>query len=148
MHDYFKIYDLEFNPIPLPVDELGYGLRGLDLDISSISEEVTEHALSRVPGYTQTGFTDRDREMNIHARLIAKDAIDFRLKRDRVFSFFKQLGTFYVTESQQGNKLMKVRVTESYRFERPQGNRTFATVVIPLKIIGQPYWISRFKTME
>ena len=148
MKDYFQIYDLNFNPIPLPTDELGYGLRGLDLVVSSVGEEVTEHALSKVPGYIQTGFTDRDREMSIHARLKAKDAIDFRLKRDRVFSFFKQLGTFYVTEVQQGNKLMKVRVSESYTFERPQGNRTFSTAIIPLKIVGQPYWISRFKTMD
>ncbi|KPH76069.1 phage tail domain-containing protein [Oceanobacillus caeni] len=148
MQDYFQIYDLNFNPIPLPTDELGYGLRGLDLDVSSTSEEPTEHRLTGIPGNITTGYTDRDREMSIHARLKANDPTDFRLKRDRVFAFFKRLGTFYVTEVQQGNKLMKVRVVDSYRFERPQNNRTFATADIPLRIEGQPYWISRYKSMD
>jgi len=148
MKDYFQIYDLGFNPIPLPTDELGYGLRGLDVSVSSISQDVTEHSMHGVPGNIITGVTDRDREIMLHARLRAKDATDFRLKRDRVYSFFKRLGSFYVTESQQGNKLMKVRVIDSYEFERPENNRTFATVEIPLKIDGQPYWISRFTSMD
>lgn len=144
----FQIYDENFNPVPLPVDDLGYGLRGLDLEISSTAQEVTEQTISGVPGSVITGFRDSGRELNIHARLKAKDAIDYRLKRDRVFAFFKRLGTFYITEQQQGNKLMKVRVVESYVFQRPENLRTFATVDIPLKIIGQPYWISRYKSMD
>lgn len=130
------------------MDDLGYGLRGLDLSISSTAQEVTEHTIAGLPGNIITGYRDSNREMSIHARLKAKDAIDFRLKRDRVFSFFKRLGDFYITENQQGNKLMKVRVVESYQFQRPENNQTFATADIPLKIIGQPYWISRFKSMD
>lgn len=148
MQDFFQIYDLDFNPIPLPTDDLGYGLRGLDLTVSSISQEVVEHTSQGIPGSVITGVTDREREMVLHARLKAKDTTDYRLKRDRVFSFFKNLGSFYVAESQQGNKLMKVRVVEPYSFVRPTNNQTFATVDIPLKIDGQPYWISRFKTMD
>ncbi len=144
----FTIYDLNFNAVTLPVDDLGYGLRGLDVEVSSTAQEVTEQTISGVPGSIITGYRDSGREMSIHARLKAKDAIDFRLKRDRVFSFFRRLGTFYITEKQQGNKLMKVRVVEGYQFQRSENNQTFATVDIPLKIIGQPYWISRYTSMD
>src|SRR5699024_10364366 len=55
---------------------------------------------------------------------------------------------FYVTESQQGNKLMRVRVVDQYTPERVDNNQTYAFVEIPLVVDGQPYWISRFKTMD
>jgi phage-related protein len=148
MQDYFQIYDLNFNPIPLPVDELGYGLRGLDLIVSSIGQEVTEHSIAGMPGNIITGVRDADRDMTMQARIKAMNPTDYRLKRDRVYSFFKELGAFYVTESHQMNKLMKVRVVNQFTPERPQNLRTFATVDIPLKIDGKPYWISRSTTMD
>lgn len=148
MQDYFQIYDLDFNPIPLPVDDLGYGLRGLDLIVSSIGKEVTEHNIPGLAGNIITGVRDSDRDMTLLARIKAMNPTDYRLKRDRVYSFFEELGSFYVTETLQGNKLMKVRVIDKYTPERPEGNRTYATVDIPLKIDGQPYWISRSTTME
>lgn len=148
MQDFFKIYDLNINHIPLPVDDLNYGLRGLDLTVSSIGQEIIEHSISRVPGSVITGVRDSDREMSLHARIKAMNSTDYRLKRDRVYSFFGGLGAFYVTESQQGNKLMKVRVIDQYTPERPDNMQTFATVDIPLKIDGHPYWISRGTTMD
>lgn len=148
MSDFIKIYDLNFNPVPLPVDDLGYGLRGLDLIVSSIGQEVTEHSTPGRPGNIITGVRDADRSMTLHARIKAMNPTDYRFKRDRVYSFFKGLGAFYVTETYQGNKLMKVRVIDQYTPERPGNSRTYATVDIPLKIDGQPYWISRFKTMD
>ncbi len=148
MQDFFKIYDLNFNPIPLPVDDLGYGLRGLDLEVSSIGQEITEHSIPRRPGKITTGVRDDDRDMSIKGRIKAMNATDYRLKRDRVFAFFKSLGAFYVTESQQGNKLMKVRVVDKYTPERPDNMQTYAFLDIPLKIDGHPYWVSRFKTMD
>lgn len=148
MSDFIKIYDLNFNPVPLPVDDLGYGLRGLDLIVSSIGQEVTEHSTPGRPGNIITGVRDADRSMTLHARIKAMNPTDYRFKRDRVYSFFKGLGAFYVTETYQGNKLMKVRVIDQYTPERPENLRTYATVDIPLKTDGQPYWISRFKTMD
>nr|WP_276532480.1 phage tail domain-containing protein [Cytobacillus horneckiae] len=130
------------------MDDLGYGLKALDVNISSVAQDINEHFISGIPGSVITGFTDRSREMNIIARIKAKDTTDFRLKRDRVFAFFKRLGTFYITENNQGNKLMKVRVTDSYRLDRIENNQTFSIAEIPLKIIGQPYWISRYKSMD
>jgi len=148
VNDYFQIYDLNFNPVPLPVDDLGYGLRGLDLIVSSVGQEVTEHSIPGRSGNITTGVRDSGRDMSISARIKAMNATDYRLKRDRVFAFFKSLGAFYVTEAQQGNKLMKVRVVEQYRPERSNNSQTYALVDIPLKIDGQPYWLSRYKTMD
>jgi len=148
VNDHFKIYDLNFNPVPLPVDDLDYGLRGLDLEVSSIGQEPTQHNIPRRPGNIITGVRDTDRDMTLSARIKAMNATDYRLKRDRVYSFFRGLGAFYVTESLQGNKLMKVRVIDQYVPERPDNLQTYAFVDIPLKIDGHPYWISRFKTMD
>lgn len=142
----FEIYNESFTPIALPVDEAGYGLAGLDLSISSVSQSLTEHTVTGMPGNIITGYQEGEREMSITARLKAKDAIDYRIKRDKAYAFFKRLGTFYVAEKYQPYKLMKVRVVESYQFARPENMQKFATVEIPLKIIGQPYWISRFKS--
>ncbi|MEK4922394.1 phage tail domain-containing protein [Cytobacillus sp. FSL R5-0569] len=144
----FKIFNEQFEEIPLPIDDLGYGLRGLDLNISSVAQEVTEHNVQGLSGSIQTGFRDASRDMNISARIKAKDKTDFRLKRDRVFAFFKQLGSFYITENTQGNKLMLVRVVDSYQFDRIPNSQTYSIADIPLKIIGQPYWISRFKSTD
>ncbi len=148
MYDHFEIYDLEFNPVPLPVDDVGYGLRGLDLEVSSIGQEVTEHSMSGRPGNIITGSRDTDRDMTLSARIKAMNATDYKLKRDRVYSFFRGLGAFYVAESLQGNKLIKVRVIDKYMPERPDNMQTYAFVDIPLQIDGHPYWISRFKTMD
>lgn len=144
----FKIYDENFNPVPLPADDWGFGLKELDLEISSTAQEVTEHSIPGVPGNVITSFRDSARDLNISARLKTEDSNDYRAKRDQVFAFFKRLGTFYVAEINQDYKVMKVRVVEAYRFERPENVRTFATVNIPLKIVGQPYWVSLFKSKE
>src|SRR5699024_838888 len=148
MKDLFQIYDLHFNPVPLPSDDLGYGLKGMWLEVSSIGQEITEQKLSRRPGNIITGVTDSDREMSLKAHIESMNSTDYLLKRDRVYAFFRKLGSFYVTETRQGNKLMKVRVIEQYTPERPGGIQTLTLLEIPLKIDGHPYWISRYKTMD
>lgn len=148
MQDLFQIYDLDFNPVPLPRDDLGYGLKGLWLEVSSIGQEVTEHSTPRRPGTIITGVRDDTRDMSLQAWIESMNNTDYLLKRDRVYSFFKGLGAFYVTETRQGNKLMKVRVVDQYTPERPGGLQTLTMLDIPLKIDGHPYWVSRFKTMD
>src|SRR5699024_7197250 len=137
-----------FKEIQLPRDDLNYGFRGLDIEVSSISQEITEHAINGLPGNIITGAQDRDRAILLKARIKAMNSTDYRLKRDRIYGFFSELGAFYVTESQQGNKLMRVRVVDQYTPERVDNNQTYAFVEIPLVVDGQPYWISRFKTMD
>src|SRR5699024_4959303 len=97
-------------------------------DVSSISQDVTEHTMQGVPGNLVTGVQDRDRDIALKARIKAMTSTDYRLKRDVMYSFFRDLGAFYVTESQQGNKLLKVRVVEQYMPERVANNQTYAFV--------------------
>lgn len=144
----FQICNENMMLIPLPTDLMGYGLAALDLNISSTAQSVTEQTIPGWPGTIITGYQDSDRDISISVRLKSKDAIDFRVKRDAVYSYFKRLGTFYIAENHQINKLMKVRVIESFAFSRPENLRTFGTAEIPLRIIGQPYWISKFKSTE
>src|SRR5699024_7243191 len=115
MKDYFKIYDLGFNEIPLPIDDTGHGLHGLDVTVTSIEQEITGR-----PGTITTGVRDNDRDISIQARIKAMNATDYRLKRDRVYAFFRSLGAFYITEIQQQNKLLLVRAVEKYTPERPE----------------------------
>lgn len=148
MRHFFKIYDTDLNEISLPEDDLKYGFRALDLDVTSIEQEVTEETIPGGPGNIIVGVRDADRDMTMKALIRTMNPTDYRLKRDRIYNFFSTLKIFYITESLQSNKLMRVRVVESYEPERPDNNQTFATVEIPLKIDGQPYWISRYKTMD
>lgn len=144
----FTLYNENFNAIPLPLDQWGYGLKELDFNISSVNEEITEHVLNGVPGTIITGHRDNSREASLRVVLKAENTKDFRVKRDQVFAFFKRLGDFYVSENFQDYKVLRVRVVDSYTIDRPDNNRVFAVVEIPLKVVGQPYWISRHKSLS
>ena len=76
------------------------------------------------------------------------DSYDYRLKRNRLYTFFRRLGDFYVAEYHEPNKLLKVSVDESFIPERPQGLSMWGQLDIPLSIIGQPYRISRYTSMD
>lgn len=144
----FKIYDLNFKEVPLPRDNLGYGLKGLDLFISSIGKKVTEEELPGLPGTNRIHEVDGTRTADIRALIVAMNTHDYRLKRNRVYSFFRQLGHFYIAETHEPNKLLKVSVDESFIPERPDGLRIWGNLDIPLSIVGQPYRISRYTTLE
>src|SRR5699024_5617615 len=144
----FKIYDLNFRSIPLPKDQLGYGLKGLDLFLSSINRRVTSEEVPGMAGNIRTFVQDGTREVSITALIRSMDTRDYRLKRNRVYSFFKQLGEFYIAETHEPNKLLKVSVDESFIPERPQGLATWGELDIPLSIVGKPYRISRYTTLD
>lgn len=144
----FKIYDLNFREIPLPKDNLGYGLKGLDLFISSIGKKVTSEDLPGLPGTNRTHEVDGTRTADIRALIVAKSTHDYRLKRNRVYSFFRQLGHFYIAETYEPNKLLKVSVDDSFIPERPEGLRIWGELDIPLSIVGKPYRISRLTTLD
>lgn len=144
----FKIYDLNFREISLPSDNAGYGLRGLDLFISSIGRRVTTENILGLPGTNRTHEVDDTRTADIRALIVSSNTHDYRLKRNRVYSFFRQLGHFYIAESHEPNKLLKVAVDEIYIPERPDGLRIWGNLDIPLSIVGQPYHISRHTSLE
>lgn len=131
----FKIYDLKFKEVPLPLDQLGYGIKGLDINIGPIQHENV---------YTSTSNTDqlykvvaKDREVSINILATAKDTEDWRLKRDAVYKFFRQLGAFYVAEQYQPHKLLKVIVDGNYNVDRPITR--WGLSEIPLKVLDTPF---------
>ena len=144
----FKIYDLNFREIPLPKDNSGFGLKGLDLFISSIGKKVTEEELPGLPGTNRIHEVDGTRTADIRALIVSSSTHDYRLKRNRVYSFFRQLGRFYIAETYEPNKLLKVAVDESFIPERPQSLVIWGELDIPLSIVGKPYRISRYTSLE
>src|SRR5699024_2234590 len=118
-----------------PKDKLGYGLKGLDISIGPVIYENI---------YSQSSYADKlvkrypkDRNASINILFTSMDTIDWRLKRDRVYAFFRNLGVFYIAESYQPFKLLKVIVDEDYEVDRPVN--IWGQSEISLKIIDTPF---------
>lgn len=142
----FKIYDLNYNEIRFPVDDLGFGLKSLDIDIGPILYENI---------YTQSSRADKlvkrypkDRTVTLHAMFTSynKNVADWRLKRDVIYEFFRTLGVFYVAEEYQPFKLLKVLVDTDYLPDRPVN--IWGMLEIPLKIIDTPFKQSLHTTAD
>lgn len=142
----FKIYDLNYNEIRFPVDDLGFGLKSLDIDIGPILYENI---------YTQSSRADKlvkrypkDRTVTLHAMFTSynKNVADWRLKRDVIYEFFRTLGVFYVAEEYQPFKLLKVLVDTDYLPDRPVN--IWGMLEIPLKIIDTPFKQSLHTTLD
>jgi len=140
----FKIYDLNYNEISFPVDDLGFGLKSLDINVGPVIYESI---------YTQSSRADqlvkrypKDRTVSINAMFTSYDTVDWRLKRDKMYAFFRNLGVFNVAESYQPYKLLKVIVDEDYDVERPVN--IWGTLEIPLKIIDTPFKQSLHTTLD
>lgn len=142
----FKIYDLNYKEVSFPVDDLGFGLKSLDIDIGPVIYENI---------YTQSSRADqlvkrypKDRTVTLHAMFTSykKNVADWRLKRDRVYEYFRTLGVFYVAESYQPFKLLKVIVDADYMPDRPVN--IWGMLDIPLKIIDTPFKQSLHTTSD
>ena len=131
----FKIYDLNFKEVSLPVERLGYGMKALDISIGPIIYDTVYSNGNRAD--TPIKRYPKDREVSINILTTSADTIDWRMKRDKVYSFFRRLGVFYVAESYQPFKLLKVMVDEGYEVDRPVTHWGLAE--IPLKIIDTPF---------
>ena len=131
----FKIYDLNFKEVSLPVERLGYGMKALDISIGPIIYDTVYSNGNRAD--TPIKRYPKDREVSINILTTSADTIDWRMKRDELYSFFRRLGVFYVAESYQPFKLLKVMVDEGYEVDRPVTRWGLAE--IPLKIIGTPF---------
>ena len=131
----FKIYNLNFKEVSLPVERLGYGVKALDISIGPIIYDTVYSNGNRAD--TPIKRYPKDREVSINILTTAADTIDWRMKRDKVYSFFRRLGVFYVAESYQPFKLLKVMVDEGYEVDRPVTRWGLAE--IPLKIIDTPF---------
>ena len=131
----FKIYDLNFKEVSLPVERLGYGMKALDISIGPIIYDTVYSNGNRAD--TPIKRYPKDREVSINILTTAADTIDWRMKRDQVYTFFRRLGVFYVAESYQPYKLLKVMVDGGYEVDRPVTRWGLAE--IPLKIIDTPF---------
>lgn len=131
----FKIYDLNFKEVSLPVERLGYGVKALDISIGPIIYDTVYSNGNRAD--TPIKRYPKDREVSINILTTSADTIDWRMKRDELYSFFRRLGVFYVAESYQPFKLLKVMVDEGYEIDRPVTRWGLAE--IPLKIIDTPF---------
>ena len=131
----FKIYDLNFKEVSLPVERLGYGIKALDISIGPIIYDTVYSNGNRAD--TPIKRYPKDREASINILTTAADTIDWRIKRVQVYTFFRRLGVFYVAESYQPFKLLKVMVDEGYEVDRPVTRWGLAE--IPLKIIDTPF---------
>ncbi|WP_213810603.1 phage tail domain-containing protein [Jeotgalicoccus sp. WY2] len=140
----FKIYDLNYKEVNFPVDDLGFGLKSLDINVGPIIYENIYTSSSRADQLVKR--YPKDRDVSINAMFTAYNTVDWRLKRDRVYSFFRNLGVFYIAESYQPYKLLKVIVDESYEVDRPVIR--WGMLEIPLKIIDTPFKQSLHTTLD
>ena len=140
----FKIYDLNFKEVSLPVERLGYGIKALDISIGPIIYDTVYSNGNRSD--TPIKRYPKDREVSINILTTSADTIDWRMKRDQLYSFFRRLGVFYVAESYQPFKLLKVMVDEGYEVDRPVTRWGLAE--IPLKIIDTPFKQSLHTTAD
>lgn len=140
----FKIYDLNYKEVSFPVDDLGFGLKSLDINVGPVIYENIYTSSSRADQLVKR--YPKDRDVSINAMFTAYNTVDWRLKRDRVYSFFRNLGVFYIAESYQPYKLLKVIVDESYEVDRPVIR--WGLLEIPLKIIGTPFKQSLHTTLD
>ncbi|TDM15696.1 phage tail domain-containing protein [Macrococcus bovicus] len=139
----FKIYDLNYKEVSLPVDSLGYGIKALDLELGPIEYE-TIYTKGVGADQYQKRYA-KDRKVSINILSTSKDTEDWRLKRDAVYKFFRKLGQFYVAEKYEPNKLLKVMVDSDYNYERPL--MTWGLASIPLKVLDTPFRQSLYTSL-
>ena len=140
----FKIYDLNYKEVSFPVDDLGFGLKSLDINVGPVIYENIYTSSSRADQLVKR--YPKDRDVSINAMFTAYNTADWRLKRDRVYGFFRNLGVFYIAESYQPYKLLKVIADESYEVDRPVIR--WGLLEIPLKIIDTPFKQSLHTTLD
>ena len=144
----FIIYDLNFRKIDLPQDVLGYGVQAQSFELSSISRKTIIDDIPGMPGVNRSHSMDDIREVSISFHLTAMSIPDSKLKRNRIYTFFRQLGTFYIADAYEPNKLLKVAADAAYTPSRIANISQIKEVNIPLEIVGQPYRISRHTSLE
>lgn len=151
------IYDSDFNAVPLPHDTVlekegktfGYSIYALGLNLSSIDEVNTFETLPGMPGQSLINSRQGTRDVSLDLFIHARDDYDYKLKLNRLYTFLRRLGVFFIASAQEPNKLLKVKVDGRYTPTRSFTERQdIAEVNIPLAIIGQPYRISRYTSMD
>ena len=140
----FKVYDSNFKEVKIPVDRLGFGSRALEINVGPVIYENVYSQSRRAD--TLVKRYAKDRQVSIVLMVSGMDETDFRMKRDTLYSFFRNLGVFFVAEEQQPFKLIKVIVNDDYDIDRQTPE--IAMPEIPLKIIDTPFKQSLHTTLD
>ena len=140
----FKVYDSNFKEVRIPVDRLGFGSRALEINVGPVIYENVYSQSRRAD--TLVKRYAKDRQVSIVLMVSGMDETDFRMKRDALYSFFRNLGVFFVAEEQQPFKLIKVSVNDDYDIDRQTPE--IAMPEIPLKIIDTPFKQSLHTTLD
>ena len=140
----FKVYDSNFKEVKIPVDPLGFGSRALEINVGPVIYENVYSQSRRAD--TLVKRYAKDRQVSIVLMVSGMDETDFRMKRDVLYSFFRNLGIFFVAEEQQPFKLIKVIVNDDYDIDRQTPE--IAMPEIPLKIIDTPFKQSLHTTLD
>lgn len=142
------IYDLNMKKIKLPEDALGFKVHALDLILSSIDEVNTFETIPGMPGQSLIYESNGMRDVSLNLFIRAMDEHDYNLKRNRLYSFFRQLGVFFIASALEPNKLLKVKNGPRYTPQLLDRMKEYGEVDINLEIVGQPYRISRYTSLN
>lgn len=131
-----RIYDENMTEVHLPKDYgLHYGSYPLDLEIGSFEYETIGR--KDVPSGRSALF---------RGMIIANNLTDIELKTERVYQFFRTLGTFFVAKESSPFKLLKVKVTEPYTIG--VGNGALVDYEIPLNVQAPYFKQSLHSTLD
>lgn len=128
----FIVYDKNMHIKPFP-----QGVTPLDIFISSINSKRIKEEIEGNHGYVDYGRTFETRNIEIDMLLTARDTRDYRLIRDRVFSFFNEDNYLYISEEYQRGKRYKVSTVESFIPER--FSQAVSTVRFNLEMVDIPF---------
>ncbi|WP_271396889.1 phage tail domain-containing protein [Salinicoccus roseus] len=151
------LYDANFNAVSLPHDTIlesgekkfGYSVHALGVNLSSIDEVNTFETVPGVPGQSLIHNNKGTRDVSLDLFIRARDDYDYNLKLNRLYTFLRRLGVFFIASAQEPNKLLKVKVEGRYTPTRSfTERRDISEVNVPLSIVGQPYRISRYTSMD
>src|SRR5699024_6955462 len=131
----FKVYNSNFKEVKIPVDRLGFGSRALEINVGPVIYENVYSQSRRAD--TLVKRYAKDSQVSIVLMVSGTDDSDFRMSRDELSSFFRNLGIFFVAEEQQPFKLIKVIVNDDYDIDSQTPE--IVTPEIPLQIIDSPF---------
>lgn len=139
----FTLYNSEIEALKFPV-----GVTPLDFFISSIEKERLEEEIKGIPGLVDYGFNYKTREGTLTFWLEHfHGEHDYMLLENEFMSFLDSTPYFYVGRNALPSRVIKITVDASYKVERIESSK-WAQVEVPVKIIGLPFWRTKYTTQD
>lgn len=140
----FKLYDPNMNELKFPV-----GVKPLDFLVSSIEKERYTETIKGIPGTIDYGFDYKERSdcsLTFFLRHYHGEH-DYLLLESEINAFLDSQPFFYVSRNNLPTRVLKVTIDSSYKTERILGSM-YATVEVPVTIIGPPFWRTKYTTQD